>query len=588
METATQEKLIAETEEIFKKRPYEYGSLQSPTRNGFLAIARMGKEHWNAWAHSQKILTEKEQQNSEFEIDFSGHGDYNLSDIDFSGFLFHANTKFSSSYFRDSSKFVGCTFEGNVFFSRSRFHGKVNFEDSCFKRDAIFEDCYFWEEIEFSNNRSNKAGGASFGGCIFHGEAKFIKANFNGNLDFLPSEKKKNGVNFLGEFTLNQSVIRGKFQMEGSRHKGITIVNECFFENKFNIKKSEFTGSTFITNCSFKEDANLSAGFLSLYFSHNSCGGIFLFENCIFYEAPRFQNRISNSDDNEKMPFNGINFLGCWFLDGVSFRNQVFSGSTIFSYGPEAGAITPEAAHAFSKGARKNGNVKDSQVRHIDDRLENHKRSFQPKNRSVFLGIPDFHGCKFHQDTTFTGAYFNTTPGIDAARAYRTLKLAMEQLKATREEQKFFRLEMKAEHPGLPLGKRWMSTLYRNFSDYGFSLWRPAAWLLTLSLAFGAGYGALANACAGNAACIDIKAATDADAVSGPDRTSAVIKYTLGSVSPVPGLDKMQTELRAPLFGHQGWISITALALEILHKITTLVMTFLFALALRNLFKMKS
>lgn len=179
-------------------------------------------------------------------------------------------------------------------------------------------------------------------------------------------------------------------------------------------------------------------------------------------------------------------------------------------------------------------------------------------------------------------------PSPEAARAYRTLKLAMEQLKATREEQRFFRLEMKAEHPSLTWGKRWISTLYSLFSDYGFSLWRPAAWLLALSLAFGTGYGVLANACAGNAECIDIKAATDADAVSGPDRTSAVIKYTLGSVSPVPGLDKMQTELRAPLFGHQGWISIAALVLEILHKITTLVMTFLFALALRNLFKMKS
>lgn len=60
------------------------------------------------------------------------------------------------------------------------------------------------------------------------------------------------------------------------------------------------------------------------------------------------------------------------------------------------------------------------------------------------------------------------------------------------------------------------------------------------------------------------------------------------NVAPVPGLDKMQTELRTPLFGKHGWIAITATSLEILHKIIALVMTFLFALGLRNLFKMKS
>lgn len=162
----------------------------------------------------------------------------------------------------------------------------------------------------------------------------------------------------------------------------------------------------------------------------------------------------------------------------------------------------------------------------------------------------------------------------------------MEQLKATREEQRFFRLEMKAEHRSLPWGKRWISSLYDVFSDYGFSLWRPIAWLFIISLLFGAGYGILANACAANTECGKI--AWSVNTGSAADRTSAVIKYTLASVSPVPGLDKMQTELRVPLFGHHGWIPITALVLEILHKIVALVMAFLFALALRNLFKMKS
>jgi hypothetical protein len=205
---------------------------------------------------------------------------------------------------------------------------------------------------------------------------------------------------------------------------------------------------------------------------------------------------------------------------------------------------------------------------------------------TIFKGVPYFHGYKLHQDTSFDDARFDAPPSPEAARAYRTLKLAMEQLKATREEQKFFRLEMKAEHPSLPWGKRWISSLYSLFSDYGFSLWRPVAWLLSLSLMFGMCYGLLANTCAANTDCVENAKASKM--TSGSERTSAVIKYTLASVAPVPGLDKMQTELRAPLFGHQGWVPIAALILEILHKIMALVMTFLFALALRSLFKMKS
>jgi hypothetical protein len=206
--------------------------------------------------------------------------------------------------------------------------------------------------------------------------------------------------------------------------------------------------------------------------------------------------------------------------------------------------------------------------------------------KTFFLGIPIFHQCKLNQDTSFDDTEFETSSSPEAARAFRTLKLAMEQIKATREEQRFFRLEMKAEHPSLPWGKRCISTLYSLFSDYGFSLWRPIVWLLALSLLFGTGYGLLANACAADGECA--KVAWDANTGSSADRTSAVIKYTLASVSPVPGLDRMQTELRAPLFGHHGWVPITALMLEILHKIIALVMVFLFALALRNLFKMKS
>lgn len=286
------------------------------------------------------------------------------------------------------------------------------------------------------------------------------------------------------------------------------------------------------------------------------------FLRTIFCGNVKFQGR---SETEGNLPsFDEIRSLGCWFAKGAVFRGHEFKTTVLFGKTPPG----------EGRDLREVG-------RTLGIRTKRHHA-----DKTVFLGIPDFHGCKFHQDTSFVGTEFEVPPGNDAARAFRTLKLAMEQLKSTHEEQKFFRLEMEADRPNLPGFRPWISRIYQITSDYGFSLWQPIAWLLGLSLMFGMAYGWLANACAAESQCA--QTAWAANTGSAEDRTSAVIKYTLASVSPVPGLDKMQTELRAPLFGHHGWIPITALVLEIFHKITSLIMVFLFALALRNLFKMKS
>lgn len=328
-----------------------------------------------------------------------------------------------------------------------------------------------------------------------------------------------------------------------------------FIKSKFG-SNPDFTGAHFMGSVLFWRaevgfrpcfDGAVFEG--SAVFTSSSIGDRASFKNCSFKSGAGFAASNSQKISDEMKSFNSISFAGTEFFGDVTFNGRKFLSTTDF--GP---SLTIE----------KN-------------------TSHRPLR---FIGIPDFHGCKFHQDTSFDGAEFHALPSPEAARAYRTLKLAMEQLKATREEQKFFRLEMKAEHPSLPRGKRWISTLYSLFSQYGFSLWRPVIALLIFSLFFGAAYGLLANSCASDSECN--QAAIAANATSGDERTSDLLKYTLASVAPVPGLDKMQTELRAPLFGQHGWIAVTAIVLEIFHKIVALVMTFLFALALRNLFKMKS
>ena len=109
--------------------------------------------------------------------------------------------------------------------------------------------------------------------------------------------------------------------------------------------------------------------------------------------------------------------------------------------------------------------------------------------KTVFVVAPEFHNCVLHQDTDFSGADFQDHRGtdyVDAARAYRTLKLAMEQLRNRDEQARFFRHEQRARRlrPDTPRALKAISWLYETTADYGESPVRPLLWLLAAFLVF--------------------------------------------------------------------------------------------------------
>lgn len=188
-----------------------------------------------------------------------------------------------------------------------------------------------------------------------------------------------------------------------------------------------------------------------------------------------------------------------------------------------------------------------------------------------------FHNCKLHQDTSFDKAIFPEPSGSnEAARAYRTLKLAFSQQQATREEQRFFRLEMAEEAASTSLSNRCMFLIYQWISDFGFSLWRPTLLLVGTLLIFLLFY----NGLAGYTLCL-------------PWHASCEIKYDLIEFGilqtlPLPGLDKWGDDLRLlSLFPKEGLVAVMVAVSIILHKAISLLALFLIGLALRNLFKMK-
>lgn len=273
------------------------------------------------------------------------------------------------------------------------------------------------------------------------------------------------------------------------------------------------------------------------------------FHQAEFFKRSSFQSSAKNDDGS----FLTIRFSGCRFVEKVDFSNRSFLGSSSFK-------------------------------------------------AASFCVPPSFHGCELHQDTSFEGAKFPAPTGREeAARAYRTLKLAFSKQQAVREEQRFFRLEMAEETmgyrnkakqalqefkllTGLREGFTWILCkayavlregftwiLYKAYSvlsDYGFSVARPLVLMVAAWLVFATIYGHSS----GQEVCWVWYA--------GCELRGDWLGYSLRQALPIFGFDKPDHPTSLAMKDVAvGWL--------FLHKTISLAALFLIGLALRNLFKLK-
>lgn len=575
------------------------------------AIAQHGPAVWNLWFERHPPKTT---------LDFRGF-DFNQSPIDFSNFVFKAPpdrsacVNFTDVVLRDTS-FNGATFETEAEFRKASFRDSSSFENAIFFGVARFIDtdftiaprfgkAIFHENALFSGAKFEKT--TDFTEATFHNLADFSSARFAHQTDF-------SGSRFLGraEFGTTAFGISTKFE-------NVTFTDAAIFkEAKFGLSCSFFR-TTFGSHADFSS-ASFAKGIEfdhASFHSHADFTGATLGDGASFssaiFESPALFDTASfgNDADFRAATFHGpAEFRGACFGDRPIFRNVRFVGDADFQAAAFGDDIDFECAE-FSRSADFSASIRpDAEKARLefnaitfagasflgDATFEGRKfksttRFGRPRNTqdacaAVFRGIPNFHGCELHQDTDFRDTMFrddfDAIQGPDAARAYRTLKLAMEKAKATREEQQFFRLEMRAEHPGMRFWPRTISSIYAAVSDYGFSLRRPVIALLAAAMLTGLIHGALANAEASRWQALLPSADFD------PDRTLQWFRYVAINTLPVPGFDKTQMELREALFGKDGPVVSIAMGLEMIHKIISLGCVFLLGLALRNLFKMKS
>jgi len=187
-------------------------------RDTAIALARRGKDAWNAWA----------AENPGARVDFSGA---TLEGISFAEFQFPGSANFARVTFSNEADFTGVTFSKEANFTGARFSAKAYLSRVTFCSSADFAEVEFYDRAFFT--QSTVSDGADFGRAIFYAEADFPKVTFSARADFIEAKFSKS-VNFAGgSFTLwvrfDKASFHDEVDFSGWKFNGPAYFRGAFF-----------------------------------------------------------------------------------------------------------------------------------------------------------------------------------------------------------------------------------------------------------------------------------------------------------------------------------------------------------------------
>jgi uncharacterized protein YjbI with pentapeptide repeats len=503
------------------------GCLELALKSNEVGEDNKGDVVWNAW---RKLFPATINRN---QSDFSGYKFSGANEPNFSFFHFGDYANFSKV------KIINARFAGAVWGCYSTF------DDATFGPAAKFQLAQWGNGASFANTQWD--GLAAFEGAKWEADSKFIRAQWGDNAKFC-------GAEWLGDVFFR-----------GARWGGGADFSDAQWHAKANFEGSQWAGSATFKATRWGGHTNFQG--TSWEQLEQRLTGYKTFEQAKEWAA---QNGAGPD------LFHDIDFSGAIFLKRVNFSNRRFKAKT--NFGPLAENIKRLQAVRDALGNLKfkaNGQVF----------FEESKDQSRP---AYFAAAPIFHGCELHQDTSFDGAQFppdigETEGNEEAARAYRTLKLAFSKQQAVREEQRFFRHEMAEErlqhwnkaveffrdrknNEALIELSRWLLHLiYKTASGYGFSSRKPFfMWILLTVLCAGLYAGKGESVCV---LVIDVVCELD----------TKTLNTSLLNTVPISGLGDLKN-IEYGLWRNAGIV---------LHKLASLLCFFLIGLALRNLFKLK-
>ena len=417
----------------------------------------------------------------------------------------------------------GANFYGQLF-SPARV---TSFERAKFGDDTVFRDCTFH-------------GGMTFRSAVFGNRTQFSKVNVTRASDLQDApfvafdgatfgdQTEFNAFNAYWDMPDQDANVVSFQECQFGDNSILNFLNQSNRSTMFNFRSVTFGSGADFSNFDFGRLLSLTNGRFRGHVSFKDAQiSEAIFDHCNFGTSTDFSGRT----------FGSISFRATVFPGGCDFTNREFKSATNFA-------------------------------------------------NAQFAKVPIFHECKLHQDTEFTcGESFPIKPEgtSTASRAYRTLKLAMNQHQATREEQFFFRREMREERVELwkskSPGKRLRSALYylyEKLSDYGSSVLIPFIWLAKVWIIV-----AVLFAMISPEAQLWIPGKNSLDV----GRTLQWLVYSIATSAPLTGLDETSRNLGQQIGANanSAWFTL----ILFLHKTIALLFLFLMLLGMRNAFKMK-
>jgi hypothetical protein len=448
----------------------------------------------------------------------------------------------------------------NYDFSFTHFDRPVAFAGFLFSEQiAKFESANFSGRADFRSTRFNAA---SFDSATFSTASSFESATFPGYTGFHSATFAESASFKLATFGQNISFRKAKFS-------GFTTFERATFSKEARFDTATFSDYTSFAFVKFKGRAEFAVAKFSRYAT---------FEEATFSQQTNFESARFASLSFESATFDWLTmFTSAKFSGDANFNSVAFNSDAVFSLAKFSGLASFVSATfryyaAFHYTNFKYGASFYSATFLGDAGLGNAKfggaTSFS-KTRFRYA-VPDFRGAYLHEATEWHGARWPWPPnGREAAQsqvyAYERLKLEMERLKKHEDEQKFFRMELRARRRLLWVSPfDWfLNWVYQWSSDYGNSFMLPLFWLFVV---FTAGTAVFARAPLYCGAPMPIKLAAKLSFFNIfaflPDRREVVT--SMGSC-----------------------LSNTTQAVSAAQSLLGLVLVFLLGLAVRNRFRMK-
>lgn len=313
----------------------------------------------------------------------------------------------------------------------------VNLAGTVFPEDIDFSDHIFTTKVQFK--KAAFWGNAKFKNVIFKDIVRFEQVEFKSNVSFDGCQ-----FNSVADFSNAES---------GGAYFSRSLFNGHASFNDLTVSDIKFTKVEFKDSAEFGESCYGYAHFLDttfwddVGFASAIVNDTLIFDNVVFHKETDMSVQRSDAlgGNDSKYDFNYVRIVSTTFKDRITFNNRKFNNTTQFT-------------------------------------------------GSIFMKAPHFHNCELHQDTDFTEAQFLDISG-DAARAYRTLKLAMEKSRSRIEEGMFYALEQRSmrNHKSIGFWPKTFSWLYDVFSGYGQSIGRPLLSLTTITALSGLVYAMWAS-----------------------------------------------------------------------------------------------